>query len=208
MTSDDKALNAARWIVQKSIEGIPPLTGCEQLAHEYLLDKEYPTNDDRVSSLINWETSKNFTTGFVTGLGGLLTLPIAVPSALAAGWVLQARMSGAIACIYGHSMKEDRVQTLVLLALLGNSAKEVLKQAGIKIGQKVTAKVIEKIPGRVLIEINQKVGFRLLTKAGEKGVINLSKAVPVVGGIVGGGFDAYSCRVVGRVAREIFRNHA
>lgn len=33
--------------------------------------------------------------------------------------------------------------------------------------------VIKKIPGAVLTKINQKVGFRLFTKMGEKGDINI-----------------------------------
>ena len=42
-------------------------------------------------------------------------------------------MSGAIAGIYGDNINEDRVKTLVLLSLLGNAAKEPLKQAVIKV---------------------------------------------------------------------------
>jgi hypothetical protein len=38
----------------------------------------------------------------------------------------------------------------------------------------------------VITKINQKVGFRLLTKFGSKGVINLGKMVPLTGGIIGG----------------------
>ena len=98
-----------------------------------------------------------------------------------------------------------RVRTLILLSIVGDAAKEILKQAGVKIGRKLTEKVVMQVPGKVLIEINKKVGFRLLTKAGEKGVINLIKAVPVVGGLVAGGFDVAMCRTVGRVAHDIFK---
>ena len=97
------------------------------------------------------------------------------------------------------------MRTLVLLSIVGDSVKEVLKQAGVKIGNKLTEKVIMQIPGKVLIEINKKIGFRLLTKAGEKGVINLIKAVPLVGGLVTGGFDAAACRTVGKVAHNLFK---
>ena len=204
-TNESKALQLVNWIVDSAIEGVPPLSSASSLAQEYLIDQSYTDNDDRVASLINWETSKNFTTGFVTGLGGLLTLPVAVPSALGASWIIQARMAGAIAIIDGHDLKEDRVRTLVLLSIVGDSVKEVLKQAGVKIGNKLTEKVIMQIPGRVLIEINKKIGFRLLTKAGEKGVINLIKAVPVFGGLVTGGFDAAACRTVGKVAHNLFK---
>ena len=79
-TNESKALQLVNWIVDSAIDGVPPLSSASNLAQEYLIDRSYTDNDDRVASLINWETSKNFTTGFVTGLGGLLTLPVAVPA--------------------------------------------------------------------------------------------------------------------------------
>lgn len=65
-------------------------------------------------------------------------------------------MSGVIAVIDGHDLKEDRARTLILLSIVGDSAKEILKQAGVKIGHKLTEKVVMQIPGKVLIEINKK----------------------------------------------------
>jgi hypothetical protein len=53
-------------------------------------------------------------------------------------------------------------------------------------------------------KINQTVGFRLVTKFGEKGLLNLGKMIPFVGGIVGGGLDASSTLVIGTVARRMF----
>lgn len=200
-----KALVIVNYILDKTIKGVPPLTSCKNLAREYLIDEGYDGDDERVDSLINWETTKNFTTGFLTGLGGIVTLPISVPSALGASWIIQARLAGAIAVIYGHSLQEDRVKTLVLLSLLGDSAKEPIKQAGIRLGTKLTEKTIQKIPGKALIEINKKVGFRLITKAGEKGIVNLTKLVPVAGGVVGGAIDAVVCRKVGYTAKKIFK---
>ena len=52
--------------------------------------------------------------------------------------------------------------------------------------------------------INKKIGFRLITKAGEKGVINLMKLVPLVGGIVGGTFDGMFVNTCGKTAKKIF----
>ena len=203
--TEGQAVKLVKWIIDKAVDGVPPLSSAEELAQEYLIDTSYPDNQSRTDSLINWETAKNFTSGFITGMGGIITLPVSVPSALGASWLIQARMSGAIAVVYGHELQEDRVRTLVLLTLLGDAGKEVLKQAGIKVGEKITQKVINKIPGKVLIEINKKVGFRLLTKAGEKGVLNLAKAIPIAGGVVGGTFDAVTCRSVGYAAQRIFR---
>lgn len=204
-TTDSQVTKAVDWIIDSSISGVTPLSSAESLAQEYLLDQSYPHHDDRVASLINWETTKNFTSGFITGLGGLLTLPISIPAAFGASWIIQARMAGAIARIHGHRLNSDRVRTLILASLLGEAGKEVLKQAGIKIAQKVGQNVIQRIPGKVLVEINKQVGFRLLTKAGESGVINLGKGIPFVGGPISGTLDAVACRIVGKTAQKLFK---
>jgi hypothetical protein len=201
---ESKALQFVKWILDKAIEGVPPLCSAKNLATEYLIDLSYPDHEERIEALINWETSKNFTSGFITGLGGIITLPISIPSALGASWIIQARMAAAIALISGQDIKSDRIRTLVLLSLFGDAIKEVLKEAGIKISGKLTGKAIEQIPGKVLIEVNKRVGFRLLTKTGEKGIINFTKIIPVAGGVISGTFDALACRVVGKTAKALF----
>src|SRR5690242_9806238 len=108
---DVTAAKLVAWLLDKCVSGIPPLCGCEDLANEYLRDSYYEDHDERVRALINWETAKSFSTGFITGAGGGLTLPIAVPAALGASWVIQARMAAAIAVIYGHKPTDDRVRT-------------------------------------------------------------------------------------------------
>ena len=106
--------------------------------------------------------------------------------------------------IAGFDLKSDRVRTFVVACLVGDAIKDVLKAAGMKVGTGLTKSLLNKIPGKVLIEINKRVGFRLITKAGEKGAINLMKGVPVVGGVVGGAFDAAACRIVGKNAKRLF----
>jgi hypothetical protein len=106
------------------------LSSAYDLAEEYLIDRGYKNHGSRVDALINWETTKNFTSGFVTGLGGLLVLPFSLPTAFAASWIVQARMAAAIARIYGHNIHSYRVRTFVMAALVGNSLKVLPKPAG------------------------------------------------------------------------------
>lgn len=202
--NESKAVDLIRRILDQGIDGVPPLSSAGDLAQEYLIDESYENHDERVNSLIRWEAAKNFTSGFLTGLGGVITLPVTVPASLGASWIIQARMCGAIAAIYGHKLNEDRVRTLVLLAILGDSGKEILKDVGITLGKRLTTAVIDRIPGKILIEINKRMGFRLLTKAGQTGLINLTKMVPLVGGPVGGSFDATMCVTVGKTAKAVF----
>ncbi|MDP1587205.1 MAG: hypothetical protein Q8M07_05660, partial [Prosthecobacter sp.] len=106
----------------------------------------------------------------------------------------------------GHDIQSDRVKTFVLLTLLGDACKDVLKDVGLKVGQGFAKAALKRVPGKMLIEINKRVGFRLLTKAGEKGAVNLVKMIPLAGGFIGGAFDAAACQVVGKQAKNLFYN--
>lgn len=65
---------------------------------------------------------------------------------------------------------------------------------------------IKRFPGTVLTKINQAVGFRLFTKFGQKGLVNIHKAIPVLGGVVGGTVDAMSTYAIAKAAKALFLN--
>lgn len=114
------------------------------------------------------------------------------------------RMIAALAAIGGYDVHSDEVQTLVYLCLVGSSLTDVVKSTGIKIANKVTTNMLKKLPGAVLTKINQKVGFRLLTKFGTKGAVNLVKVVPVAGALVGAGIDYGSTKLIADKAYNAF----
>jgi uncharacterized protein (DUF697 family) len=202
--TEESASSLVTFLLDKGLGGFPPLSSAASLADEYLIDQGYQSDEQRVTALIKWETRKNFTTGFITGLGGFISLPIGVPSALAASWLIQARMAGAIARIYGHDLASEQVRTLILLSLAGDVAKEAMADIGLGLGNKLPQAVTRQVPGRALVEINKRIGMRLLAKTGQRGLAQFPKVVPVLGGVVGGAFDAVVCRMVGRTARKLF----
>lgn len=63
---------------------------------------------------------------------------------------------------------------------------------------------LKRLSSEVIKKINQTVGFRLLTKFGTKGVVNLSKAIPIVGGITGAAIDGFSTNAIGKIAKKLF----
>lgn len=153
---------------------------------------------------MHWQIAKCVTSGFVTGLGGLLTLPVAIPANLSSVLYVQLRMVAAIAYMGGYDVRSDQVQTLCYLSLIGDAAADILKQTGTKIGEKMLTNAVGKVSGATLTKINQRVGFRLITKFGEKGVINLGKAIPLVGGVVGGALDAVTTKAIADNAIRLF----
>ena len=142
--------------------------------------------------------------GFITGLGGLLTRPVAIPATISCVLSVQMRMVTAIAKIGGYDVRSDQVQTLVYMCLTGTAISDVVKQTGIKIGEKTLTAALKKLPGSVFTKINQRVGFRLITKFGEKGAVNLVKLIPVAGGVIGGAVDVASTTVIAKNAIKLF----
>ncbi len=204
---ENLAFQLIKSIGDFGINGSHVLSSATQLAEEYRNSKAYKNPDECVDGLINWQSGYAFGTGFVTGLGGVVTLPISIPSALLAAWIIQARLAGAIAKLYGHDLTEDRVRTMATLCLLGDSVTEVLKGFGIAAAERGAMAALERVPGAVFIKINQMIGFRLITKAGEKGLINVVKLIPFVGGVASGAVDWVSTQAVGKIAKNSFQNN-
>lgn len=201
--SQEQVAELLNTLYDKSLNGIPKVSvPIEQLANDYL--SKSPTVERAAKALIANQILKCTTSGFLTNLGGLITLPVAIPANISSVMYVQMRMVAALAQMGGYDTRSDQVQTLVYICLTGKAASDILKSFGVKFGQKVAESAIKKNPGKVLTAINQKVGFRFITKFGEKGLINLGKLVPIVGGFVGGGFDLATTRVIADNAYKMF----
>lgn len=180
----------------KSMQGIPHVSpAVEQIATEYM--EKYPTTEQACKAMIKNQIIKCTTSGFLTGFGGFITLPVTLPANITSVLYVQMRMIACAAYMAGFDLKSDETQTFVYACLAGVAVNEMLKQAGIKFGIKLTNSLIKKIPGKVLTKINQKVGFRFITKFGTKGIINMGKLVPGVGAVIGGSLDLVETKAIG-----------
>lgn len=204
--SQSKIMAALDWAYDKAVDGVAGLDSASDIAESYMKNTDSPY--EQANSLIRWQNAKAGTSGFITGLGGFLVMPLTIPANLASVMYVQIRMIAAIAHIGGHDLRDDRVKTLVYSCMAGNAAKDILKDVGIQVGKKLTQSAIKNISGKTLTAINQKVGFRLLTKFGEKGLVNLGKTIPLVGGVIGAGFDIASTNLIGNIARDTFIDKA
>lgn len=201
--SKEKVLQVLSKLYDQSIEGVakvsPPI---DKLAGDYL--KKNKDAESAAKDFINHQIAKCTTSGFITGLGGLVTLPVAIPANIGSVMYVQMRMIACLAYMGGYDTDSDQVQTLVYACLAGISVDQLLKNIGVQLGTKLTTTMVKKIPGTVLTRINQKVGFRLLTKFGSKGLVNIGKAVPVVGGVISGGLDFAETKVIADRAYKMF----
>ena len=200
--TEAKIVELLDWSYDKAINGLPGMETVEELAQNYLGKSR--TVDEAIDKFIDWQTVKCATSGFLTGLGGIITLPVAIPANVGSVIYVQTRMVATIAYMKGYNIKDDQVRTFVYLALTGQSSVDILKQFGIKAGIKFSEVLIKRIPTEIIKQINKKVGFRLVTKFGEKGVINLGKCIPLLGGVIGGSVDFFGTQKIGKTAKKMF----
>ncbi|MCX6406293.1 MAG: EcsC family protein [Propionibacteriales bacterium] len=202
-TDDGLVLRTAHKVVQMGRTGGGPFKSAQAVAHECLLAANGDV-EEAVRRAIKIHVRYATTAGGATGLGGVAALPLQLSAGLASSYVINARMTQTIAHLRGYDVDSDEVQTVVLATLLGSSGAAAVQKTGIEIGNKTLLAAVHKVPGRVLIDINKKVGYRLFTKAGEKGVVNLTKLVPFVGAPIGATAENLTTRTISRYALRNF----
>jgi hypothetical protein len=195
---------AMHWAYDHAKSAIPGIGSAEDLAESHLT-RCGGSRERAVDSIVAWQVGYAGAAGFVSNLGGVMTLPVAIPANLASVLLIQLRMIAAIAHVRGYKISDERVRTLAFLCLAGSGAANIMEEFSVKLGTTLTSRLIMRIPAAALTRINQAVGFRLVTRAGAAGLVNLTKIVPFIGGIVGGGFDAVVTRGIATVAKETFR---
>lgn len=167
----NKALELAERALQQvlhiGIDGAGPFKGAVEVAEEARRARG-TDSEAAVQHLISIHIRFAMTNGAVTGLGGLVTLPLTLPVGLGGYYLIGARLAAGVAHLRGHDVHSEDVRTACMLVMLGSAGTEILKDAGVQIGTKGLAAALKKVPGRVFIEINKKVGFRLITKGGTK----------------------------------------
>ena len=196
-----------KQILQLGINGGAGLSSATELADRYLSNPVYKTKMERIDALVKWEERKNFTSGFLTSLGGIVTLPISIPAALGANWILQTRMVAAMAHIGGFDINDPPVRMSIALCLLGKKGKEILNQNVEDVETYIKRRGLTSIPARTLSIANQAIANRLMQIAAQKGLTRVSKAIPILGGVIGGALDFQSCRETAEFAMELFQFH-
>lgn len=139
--------------------------------------------------------------GGICGIGGFITLPLTMPTNLYYTFRIQARLTLAIAHIYGWNIREDDAITDMLLVMGGSSSIEAAKSVGVSIGTEFAKKAVQKFVTRdVMKKINSVISRKIITKAGEKSLVSFAGLVPLIGAPIGAGFDFFGTLAVGRAA--------
>jgi hypothetical protein len=170
-----------RQVLEFAIDGRGALPGAKAAAAramQALGDRVAP-----IDSLVAQHVGMASAQGFLTNLGGLITLPVALPANLAGTAVVQMRMIAGIAHLRGYDVDDRRVRTALTLLMLGED--EVRRQVGVgripstPMGV-ATAPMFDPgldraISERVFGDLGTKVGMKHLA-------VFLGKRIPLIGG--------------------------
>lgn len=69
-------MKALDYGYDKAVNGLAGLETSEEMAQNYM--KGDGTLESKANALVLWQIAKASTSGVITGLGGLITLPVAV----------------------------------------------------------------------------------------------------------------------------------
>ena len=112
--TESKMMEVLDWSYDKAINGLPGMETVDELANKYLT--KYNSVDEAIDKFIKFQQAKCATSGFLTGLGGILTLPVAIPANITSVIYVQVRMIATIAKMRGYDLKDDQVKTLVYVS--------------------------------------------------------------------------------------------
>ena len=212
--ADENALAAlgerlVAQVVDLGIRGGGPLSTAVESAEQHLVTA-MGDREEAIRRLVATHVRLAAASGFVTGLGGIATLPVTVPASLAGLYIIATRMTAAIAHLRGYDVNDNRVRTALVMCLLGGEqiAKRIVEGKLPTSPMTVaTAPVFDRDLDR---QVAEEVTTGLASRVGGRNMaLIVTKRVPLLGGGIGAVMDGYATRQIGKYAKsELLRRRA
>lgn len=196
-------VNIIQPLLDIGIDGKGPLPSAQKMADAALLKSG--GTEEAIDRVVRTHLALAGSGGFLTGLGGFITMPVALPVNVVEFYLVATRMTAAIAALRGYDLTRPNIRSAVLLALVGADADDLLRKAGIATPTgKLTDLAAQRLPGPALMVVNKAVAFRLVGTVGRQTFTRLGRALPFAGGAVSAGLDSYMLKRIADHAREEF----
>ena len=203
---DDATAGAATKMIERlmdvGIDGRGRFASAQKVADVAIA--EHPDVEGAIGATVRAHLLLGAVGGFVTGLGGFITMSVALPANVLEFYLVATRMVATIASIRGYDIRRPEVRSAILLALVGADSDDLLAKAGYAGSGRLANLAAQRLPGPALMALNKGVAFRLLTRVGRKSVTRFGRAVPLVGGLVGAGVDTFLLTRIADHARREF----
>ncbi len=187
----------------KAILGVGPLPSAADAA-----DKQLDQNDGKLEEAIH-DVIENHVRyagaqGFLTNLGGLVTMAVTVPTNITGLALIQSRMVAGIVHLRGYDLDDPRTRLAILTSLLGEEkVLKLIKQRTLPGTPMELASAVVHDESLDAVLANEVAAELIARAAGKRLATTVGRRVPVVGGVVGASTDAYVTWKIGRyVDRE------
>ncbi len=195
-----------REVLERAIDGVGPIKGAAAAADAKLAAADGDV-EAAIGDLIDSHVRMAGVQGFVTNVGGLVTLALSIPANVTGLTLLQCHLVAGVAHLRGYDLADPRVRNAVLACLLGEeTVRELLQHKRLPSSPMALAtspvhdpELDRRIASEVTTEMVAKVG-------GRRAVLVVGRRLPVLGGGVGAETDGYSTWQIGRYARKELRS--
>lgn len=194
---------AIRQLCEAAINGVGKVPGAKKVAAGQLARKG--SADEAIDALVQLHVSAAAAQGFVTNLGGALTLALALPANIAGLTIVQIRLIASIAHLRGYDVDDARVRTAMVLCLMGRDGVLRLMEsdevptipAAIATAPVFDASLDRLISEKVFGELASRIG-------GRRAATLIVRRIPLIGGGVSASLDGFSTWEVGSYAKSQF----
>lgn len=195
-----QAAGFVRQVLEIAIDGYGRYPGAVEAGNKRLTAARGDV-DQAIHAVIDAHVRLAGLQGFVTNLGGVVTLAVTIPANVAGLAVLQCHMVATIAHLRGYDVYDARVRNAILACMLGEETVDYLVKHGrlpsSPMGIATAPAHDPELDRRTAVEVTQE----LVAKVGGKRVVTaVGRRMPLIGGGVGAVSDGFSTWRVGRYA--------
>lgn len=143
--------------------------------------------------------------GFLTSVGGLVTLAVGLPANIAGMAVLSVRMVASIAHLRGYDVEDPRVRAAITMAMLGDDQVRKLVTSGKLPSSPLAVATAPAFDAELERAISERVMGSMATRLGGKHLaVVVVRNIPLVGGGVGAAVDGWLTYGLGAYVKREF----
>ena len=191
-----------REALRLAIDGVGPLPPASASADKQL-DRNHGDVAKAVHDIIETHVRLAGAQGFVTNLGGLVTMAVTVPTNITGLALITCRMVAGIAHLRGYDLDDPRTRVGILAMLLGeDELAKLVKSRALPAPPMAMATAPAHDPMLERLIASEVAGNILARVAGKRVAVAVGRRVPLVGGLVGAGADGFATWKAGRYAER------
>lgn len=186
----------------RAVVGTGPIPGAAAAA-EKQLEEQHGDVDRAIQELTQNHVAYAAAGGFATNLGGIVTAAVTIPANLMELTVIQARLIAGVAHLRGYGLEDPRTRNAILVTLIGPERVDKLVKQHRLPAPPMAVATAPSHDAQLTQQITSVVASEMIGRfTGKRLAVSVGRKVPIVGGVVGGGADAFHTWQIGRYAKR------